>query len=249
MSLGGYFVVHNGIELDYCFQAALASLLDLCDQVVVLDAESTDGTTDYLHLKAKSNYRLKVISAPWRPARINEATKTDWLYDLHNEARRALTTSHQVLCQADEVFHPDDFGEIHSLAKSGCQAYVDRLNFWVDSQHYVPEGKVCGKRIIRIGRVHTPVAWAHENLQPNHPVGSGVRLFHYGFLRNGEAFCKKSEVMEKNLIGEWNPMCQRTKTEGTKIFAEAIPLSDCHEFHGTHPHYIIPWLKSHGFNP
>lgn len=44
--LGGSIFIHNAIEFDYCLEASVSSLAALCDEVVLLDASSTDGTTD-----------------------------------------------------------------------------------------------------------------------------------------------------------------------------------------------------------
>ena len=44
--LGGTMILHNPFKYDYCVKEALYSLLQVCDQVVVVDAESDDGTAE-----------------------------------------------------------------------------------------------------------------------------------------------------------------------------------------------------------
>ena len=58
--LGGSIFTHNVVRHDYCIKEALHSLLAVCDEVVVIDAESDDGTIDLLKEIESLSPKLKV---------------------------------------------------------------------------------------------------------------------------------------------------------------------------------------------
>jgi glycosyltransferase involved in cell wall biosynthesis len=43
-TLAGILCIRNGLKLDYCFREAGQSLLGVCDEVVICDSDSDDGT-------------------------------------------------------------------------------------------------------------------------------------------------------------------------------------------------------------
>src|SRR5687768_10364303 len=68
-TLGGSMFIHNAIEFDYCITEALTSLHAICDDVVILDAESNDGTLDVLRELKKTLPKLRLIEgAKWECA-------------------------------------------------------------------------------------------------------------------------------------------------------------------------------------
>lgn len=81
-------VTHNCEQYDYCYQAALTSLIDTCDEVVVVDANSTDGTRDILSIFGGASKSVKIIDAQWNPV---PGTNGAWLSDLYNLAKSKST--------------------------------------------------------------------------------------------------------------------------------------------------------------
>jgi len=61
-SLTGHYFAYNLFSQDYCGEATLNMMLDLCDEVVILDCYSTDGTREWLFEMEKEHSKLRIIS-------------------------------------------------------------------------------------------------------------------------------------------------------------------------------------------
>lgn len=230
-------VTHQCEEFDYCYREALQSLIDVCDEVVVVDGHSTDGTRDAL-----SSMPIKVIDAEWTPI---PGTTGKWLADLYNLAKSKASGRFQLGLQADEVLHEIDRTELRRL---DYHASFKRLNFWRDPQHFLPGGKVCGNRVFRFGTHEVKFAGDAEGMESHvRRDDSDVCIFHYGFLRKTENLIAKSISFEEEVFSTHNPLFDRMKTEGRKPFDEfhdqLIP------YDGSHPKYIHQWLRDRGYQP
>ena len=113
-TISGYTTTKNCIEQDYPFEQSILSLLDFCDQVVVVDGGSTDGTWDRLLELSKSNPKLLI-----------EKRERDWshkrfaVFDgLQKAYARALCTGDFCWQQdSDEIVHENDYEKITKLVK------------------------------------------------------------------------------------------------------------------------------------
>lgn len=199
-NLGGFVVVRNGIELDYSFELAIASLLEVCSEVIVCDSDSTDGTIGILERWAEREPRIKLVNFPWT----NPKGKSHfWFCEWLNFARQQLTLPHYVYIDADEVLDTTlESRQALSEAVLGRKSLrVDRLNFFRDPKHLIPDGECCGKWCVRVG----PVAWECVSDQPcsagEFPVVDAalpeprIKIYHLGFLREKHAFYRKSRVV------------------------------------------------------
>jgi len=240
MIVGSMFT-HNCISQDYCFVQAINSLLGVCELVVVLDAESTDGTKEEV---AGIGSSIQLVHSRWNPV---VHTGGKWLSELANEARSYLPQNAFHVClQADEVLHPADYPEIRRLAKIGGQYLCRRFNFWKDGCHIVPAKRIVGHNIVRLGPSNVPFVADAENLDPKRgSQQSRVRIFHYGFLRKAEAQIAKGKQMEQNFFGTYNPIYDRMEQEksrecynnATDMTGELIPIWV------NHPPSMEEWLK------
>jgi hypothetical protein len=66
-TLSGYSTSYNCVDQNYPFVESITSLLDVCDEVVVVDGGSTDGTWDVLTSMSNENPKLKIkqIERDW----------------------------------------------------------------------------------------------------------------------------------------------------------------------------------------
>lgn len=247
MKLSGTMHVHNGVEFDYCFELGIWSMLGCCDEVIVVEAGSTDETPARLKAIAKQDSRLRIISAEWKPEPLDQKTNKDWLRDLMELARSHVSHPFYIHVQADEVLHEDDYGHIRRYAEEGKPRFLTRYNFWGDPQHIAPPGRVCGHWIVRMAPSNTPTPWGNEVIAPS-GIGSSARLFHYGFLRRPTSFRKKAEIMSVLFHGGMDPVVIKAdEQQDMNVFKEAWPASELREFTERHPKIALPWLRERGY--
>lgn len=253
MKISGYTVVRNGILLDYCFEECIRSLLDVCDEVVVCDSESTDDTLFKLHSMAEVYGKLRIINYPW-PSPVNDR---DWIIKWMNHARRFLTHPMQLYLDADEVLCPWSHPLILRAAEKQHSLWFHRLNFWKDPQHIAPHGTVCGEQVVRFGpsNLWMTADEPHPEGEPEIRKRAGwppnadatARIFHYGFLRRPEAFFRKSRVVQGGLVGTYDSRLERSEREGLDWVKECPFTKPLLDYAGDHPEVARRWLTERGY--
>lgn len=114
-TISGYTTTLNCITQDYPYEESIKSMLGFCDQVVVVDGGSTDGTWERLTELSKESPNIVI-----------HQQKRDWeskRFAVFDGAQKALARS---LCigeycwqmDSDEVVHEDDYENIHNLIKN-----------------------------------------------------------------------------------------------------------------------------------
>jgi glycosyltransferase involved in cell wall biosynthesis len=212
-SLGGSIFIHNGIEFDYCLEASASSLAACCDEVVILDASSTDGTTEWAIEIGKKFGNVQVITGiPWE-----QASNYERLAKLANIAKSYLRTEWHFMLQADEVLHESSFSHIRDvMERPNCRsAFVRRLNFFGDTDHFIKieqEGchKPCGDTIVRLATLDNPAVGDAESLgvDPAYITDQyldKITIFHYGYIRRDTNHIKKTISMQSWF---WGPDSQ-----------------------------------------
>lgn len=250
VSLGGSLFTHNVKQFDYCFEESIACLLDLCDQVVVLDAESTDGTLDDLRAIAAANSKIKLVEgALW-----DCAPKHERLRVLANQAKSHLTTDWHFMLQADEVIHESSFDVIRRLINDPNQKHstfgVRRFNLFGDFNHYIglhSAHKPCNDAPVRLGRIDIPAMGDAESLDM---VASSwahvteILTFHYGLVRRSAALVDKSIDMQTWFHDadavDWR--IKEMKASGVFDPFRLVPRSEIVPLDVPHPKYMAKWI-------
>lgn len=246
MKVSGTMIVHNGIEGDYCFRESVRSMLAVCDEVVALDADSTDGTMQALVDMASEDSKLNIVSAAWQSSPMGK-----WLSDLTNSARLHCRFDWHLNLQADEVIDPSAAEEIRKSAWLRQGLCMPRLNFWGDHRHVLPNGVCVSSWVYRFAPTRVPSVGDAESLNP---VGSKYqpskcRIFHYGFIRKAAGFVAKSIPMQEAFFGTHDPLIDRVPAEGMKVLLESHPMHELLPFSGEHPKVAHDWLKERGYEP
>jgi len=112
--ISGYTQTRNCIEQNYPWEQSIKSLLGFCDEVVIVDGGSTDGTWERLLEIAKVDQRVKPFQfiRDWNDKRFalfNGQQKA--------EARKKCTGDFCWQVDIDEVVHEDDYQKIKDLAR------------------------------------------------------------------------------------------------------------------------------------
>ena len=113
-SISGYTTTKDCIEHQYPWRQSIKSMLGFCDEVIVMDGGSTDGTYDELIEWAQTEDKLKVFQ-----------TKRNWdhpRFAVFDGAQKALARNKCTMdfcwqMDADEVVHEEDYEKIKNLAK------------------------------------------------------------------------------------------------------------------------------------
>jgi len=114
-TLSGYTTTRNCISQLYPYEDAINSMLRFCDEVVVVDSHSTDGTWERLQEIASTNEKLKLVQVDWDYTNPRFAT-----YDglLKAEARKYCTKDFCWQMDADEVLPENDYRKVFELSRN-----------------------------------------------------------------------------------------------------------------------------------
>lgn len=201
--LGGSVFIHNAIEFDYCIEASVSSLCAVCDEVVVLDASSTDGTTELVSQLAQRLPIKLVTGIEWE-----QAPNYIRLSKLANMAKSYLNTEWHFMLQADEVLHESSFKHIRKAIEDSSKKsyFVRRLNFFGDYNHFIKieqDGchKPCSDTIIRLATIENPAVSDAESIGVDPALSSieyidRIIIFHYGYVRQDAKHIAKTISMQ-----------------------------------------------------
>jgi len=249
--LGASLFIHNGLKYDYCLKESIESVLELCDEVVVLEAESDDGTLDFLHKMSVDNPKLKVFDhGIWECA-----PHFSRLAILANQARELLTSEWHFMIQADEVLHESSFPIIRRAIREdeGFDTFrCSRINLFRDFNHYVrfdSDRKPCNDVIVRLARQNIEAYGDAESLMPSNVSDkhvSNILLFHYGMVRKKDCLLEKSIAMQSWFFEDRgvDPQLVEMKAKYGEVRPEEIlPNSELAELEWAHPKFTSRWVK------
>lgn len=201
MRISGFSFVRDAIALGYPVREALASILPVVDELVVVVArgERDDGTRDLV--ASLDDARVRILDAVWDESRRELAYS-----DLTNRALEACTGDWCIYVQADEVVHEDD----QEVILNRCRRLLpdarvegllfDYLHFFADYEHLQRgQGWYAAEiRVVRNGRgirsVRDAQSFRYASGRRLTVARAGARIFHYGWVRHPELMQRKTRA-------------------------------------------------------
>lgn len=204
MTIGGSLFIRNAIQYDYCVEESILSLVPLCDEIVVLDCKSTDGTTQKLAALARKYPKIRLHkNITWECA-----ADYNRLRILANLAISYLKTDWHFMIQADEVLHEESVPILKSIAQKhrneSATFLVRRPHIFGNMDHYIRHDipstrKPASDYVFRFGRIHHKSVGDAESLKSertNINYKDYINLFHYGYVRKNSVNLTKAIDMQ-----------------------------------------------------
>lgn len=244
MTFGALIIIHNAIEHDYCVRECIRSVLPICDRVLVVECESTDGTDKMLAEMAEKEPKIAVIQHPWKPS---PAAQRLWISITH-ATKKLIGTDWYIAMDADEVISPDDYCAIQAHVNNwrgtnNC-GVLYRWTFWKDAQHVIPEGIICSHRNPRVGP--TTESLCGDLIDPPRSQWIPANIYHYGHIREKKAWARKSVKCHQWAFGQVPSWWTKAIAGDWSGVDAAVPDSRLLPFTGKHPLVIHQWLRDRG---
>lgn len=133
--VAGYTHVLNPITHGYPYMQSIFSMLGFCDEVIVVDGGSTDGSLERLQELAKVVEKIKVFSNQWDP----EEPGMDGMQKAFGRAMVSPDMEFLWQQDADEIVHEGDYEKVRDVCKR-FPADVDVVHLpvvelWGDARH------------------------------------------------------------------------------------------------------------------
>src|SRR4030065_1327226 len=105
----GFMIVKNVIRQGYPFAEAIASALPVCDEFLISNGSSDDGTFEMLQKISVLNKKVKLSRTEW------EKKDLTVLADVSNKLREQCSSDYLFYVQAAEVVHEDDVKMLRAI--------------------------------------------------------------------------------------------------------------------------------------
>jgi len=251
--ISAHLITHQCIILDYCLEATIRSMLDLCDNIYINDGKSTDGTLDILYT-LQNEYgkdRVFIFEREWDHSRRMWTDQKNFILD------KIPFDAYVLFIDADEVIHENDIPVIHKLVERDLPAISFKvIHFYGRPTHYI-EGSAWYKRHTRLCRRDTGIRLVHRehgcaddllwpNGYPAHTTGcylSDVILYHYGNCRSPKALGIKAKKADD--LYQYSDAYKDGSLPKPRSFSYAFDKVGAKEFLETHPKYVFEWVEAH----
>ncbi len=269
----GFSFGRNLTRLNYPVEAAVGSVLPLCDRFVFVVGRSDDDTRE--RVAAIDPAKVQIIDSEWPDVQVDGTV-------LSIEANKALDAATATGCtwgfyiQADEVVHEDD----HAAIRAATNHWADHpevkallfryLHFVLDYETTDPwmyhkasrivrldgscriVGDACGPAIANYtGKVNRGNGYLDKHHLGGHvqwardPAGGRpARIFHYGWVKTREELATKFGMVEKLWWGTLTEEeKERRKNNKFGRFVDRYPILK--KFRGSHPALMAERVAQH----
>lgn len=202
--LGGTMFIIDGLKWDYPFEESILSMKEHCDEIVVVDAGSVDGTAQVL--KKFEDHKTKIIYLD----RTEWEEQKGWqkLNYFSNKAIAELTAEWNFYQQSDEILHERSYNVVReAIASEKAESYLcERINLWSSPYKMINvEGNrnPCSTAVVRLAKSQYMTGGDAESIycnDVNKDYVNHIRLYHMGFVRSKEVHADKIRNMQANIF-------------------------------------------------
>ena len=214
--IGGHIFVRNAIEFDFCLVEAINSMLPFCEEVLVMDCSSTDGTKEMLSDIFGSNRKVILwLDQPWELATGQGGLRLRLQAEKCRQRIAEMGYAWQFMLQADEVVHETSYPHILSAARKGRrEAYIARridmmynmdLCMWADVNRYPSNLRPMDPDVCRLARSFRKVVADASDLERHNVDMStmeNIVMFHYSMVRDRKKIIDKIITMHQWYHGQ-----------------------------------------------
>jgi hypothetical protein len=247
--LSGFTLVRNAVKLDFPILAAVRSVLEVCDEVVVNVGKSEDATRDLV--ASIGDPRVRILDTEW------DFTKKNLMLSIETQrAMDACRGAWGIYIQADEVLHEQGAHLLNQcVAECDGDPRVEGLlvKYWhfyggfdtiATSRRWYRREVRC----LRLGRDIRPYQGAQGfRVGPHYRKirarATDAEMFHYGWARPARAIREKLEMSKT--IYPWGK--ERLEREKARGYLDWIPL--LRRFEGEHPRAAREWIAARSDDP
>jgi len=243
MKVSAFTFIKNGQILGYPFIQSIKSILPIVDEFVINVGDSEDDTLALI--QSIKNPKIRIIQSIWN----DNMHDRGYVYGQQKMiAQFNCTGDWAFYIEGDEVYHEDDLDKI----RESMQTHVDNpevealvfdfYHFYGNANSYLdsPGWYRSEARIIKNSiRSYAPdgLFWLvlDSNKKGRYPKAkhTGVRCYHYGWVRSEDEMNLKSEKVQQYWGGK-----------PVKIDYSQMDQSIIKQFTGTHPKVVQNWLPS-----
>jgi hypothetical protein len=251
--ISAHLITHQCVELDYCLEATIRSMMDLCDNIYINDGNSTDGTQDLLY-SLQNEYgkdRVKIFIRNWQHNRQMWAAEKNFILD------KIPMDAYILAIDADEVIHENEMYLIKkAVEKNIVSISFNVIHFYGRPTHYI-EGPAWYKQHTRLWHKSTGIRLVHRDkgcaddvLWPDgfpahlgRHQNCGANIYHYGNCRDPKALGRKAKKAD-DLYQYSNEYIGGLLAE-PRSFTYAFDKVGAKLFKGQQPKYIKEWFDLH----
>lgn len=185
MSLSVVFIIKNGLKMGYCFWESLQSCFPVCDELILSDGFSNDGTYEAL-IKFKDKYCKNIPVNLYQDEWEEKSYHGEVIAKVSQRAIEKATKDYVLLLQADEIYHESTISHIKGIIKHGEYDSVS-FPFWHFIRALEPskEGYKEAIRMVRNGKNAKlrGDGWTFEDIAPVCPASLCQKpVYHMAFI-------------------------------------------------------------------
>jgi len=261
LKISGFSFVRNATIYDFPLEESLASLLPICDEVVVAVGKSDDDTLD--RVRAIPTDKIRIIETVWDET-LRQGGK---VYAQQTDIALAECTGDWcIYLQADEVLHEEDYQMmLDEIRRADAEPTIEALLFryihFYGSYNYIGAGRKWYRRELRAVRNTGQVmSWGDaQGFRRRGTNGRGellrarqteIRVFHYGWVRPPALQADKQRAARRFWYDdEW--LAKNPLNADQFDYSGAYEL---HRFDGSHPAVMSSRINrangwTRGFDP